>query len=122
MYSRLFHNLLESLIIMEFVHQTYYPGETIAAIATPPGEGGVAIIRISGDEALACASRVFSGPVHQYKSHTAHFGQITNAIGEHLDDVLLLVMLGNALIQERQLLKSIAMEEASSPAVCWKLF
>lgn len=80
--------------IMEFVHQTYYPGETIAAIATPLGEGGVAIIRISGNQALPVAARVFSGPVHQYRSHTAHFGQVRNAQGEHLDDVLLLVMLG----------------------------
>lgn len=80
---------------MEFVHQSYYPGETIAAIATPPGEGGVAIIRISGDDALHVAARIFSGPVHQYRSHTAHFGQVRNAQGEHLDDVLLLVMLGS---------------------------
>lgn len=78
---------------MEFVHQAYYPGETIAAIATPPGEGGVAIIRISGDHALDVAARVFSGPVSQYRTHTAHFGQIRNAQGEHVDDVLLLVML-----------------------------
>ncbi len=80
---------------MEFIHQSYYPGETIAAIATPPGEGGVAIIRISGDEALNVAARIFSGPVHQYRSHTVHFGQVRNAQGEHLDDVLLLVMLGS---------------------------
>lgn len=80
---------------MEFVHQSYYPGETIAAIATPPGEGGVAIIRISGNQALDVAARVFSGPVHQYRSHTAHFGQVRNAQGEHLDDVLVLVMLGS---------------------------
>ncbi len=80
---------------MEFVHQTYYPGETIAAIATPPGEGGVAIIRISGNQALDVAARVFSGAVHHYRSHTVHFGQIHNARGEHLDDVLLLVMLGS---------------------------
>ena len=45
---------------MEFIHQPYFPGETIAAIATPPGEGGVAIIRISGDDALAVAARIFS--------------------------------------------------------------
>lgn len=78
---------------MEFVSQTYCPGETIAAIATPPGEGGVAIIRISGDEALNIAARLFSGPVHRYVSHTAHFGQV-HANGEKIDDVLLLVMLG----------------------------
>lgn len=80
--------------IMEFIHQPYYPGDTIAAIATPPGEGGVAIIRISGDEALAVAAKVFSGPIHKYQSHTAHFGQIRNSSGEHIDDVLILVMLG----------------------------
>lgn len=80
---------------MEFVHQTYDPGETISAIATPPGEGGVAIIRISGNDALDIAARLFSGPVHKYRSHTAHFGQVRNAKGEHLDDALLLVMLGN---------------------------
>lgn len=79
---------------MEFVHPTYQPGETIAAIATPPGEGGVAIIRISGNRALDVAARLFSGPLHQYPSHTAHFGQICNLQGEHVDDVLLLVMLG----------------------------
>lgn len=79
---------------MEFIHQPYHPGETIAAIATPPGEGGVAIIRLSGKEALAVASKVFSGPIYSYKTHTAHFGQIRDAAGEHVDDVLLLLMLG----------------------------
>lgn len=79
---------------MEFVHQPYYPGETIAAIATPPGEGGVAIIRISGKDALDVAARVFSGPVHSYQTHTAHYGKIQNAEGERIDDVLLLPMLG----------------------------
>lgn len=79
---------------MKFIHQPYYPGETIAAIATPPGEGGVAIIRISGDDAVQIGSKIFSGPIHTYKSHTAHFGHIHNAKGEHLDDVLVLVMLG----------------------------
>lgn len=79
---------------MDFIHQPYQPGETIAAVATPPGEGGVAIIRISGDKALDVAAKIFSGPVLTYKSHTAHFGQIVNRQQEHVDDVLLLVMLG----------------------------
>lgn len=79
---------------MDFIHQPYQPGETIAAVATPPGEGGVAIVRISGNTALFVAEKVFSGPIHTYKSHTAHFGQIHNLAGQHIDDVLLLVMLG----------------------------
>lgn len=79
---------------MNFIHQPYQPGETIAAVATPPGEGGVAIIRISGTSALAVAEKIFSGPVRSYQSHTAHFGQIKNLQGQHVDDALVLVMLG----------------------------
>ena len=29
---------------MEFIHRPYQPGQTIAALATPPGEGGISII------------------------------------------------------------------------------
>ncbi len=79
---------------MEYVHQPYQPDETIAAIATPTGEGGVAIIRISGKEALNVAARVFSGPIHSYKSHTAHYGKILDKENNRVDDVLILVMLG----------------------------
>jgi len=76
---------------MEF---KYYTGDTIAAIATAPGEGGVAIIRISGQEALHVAAKVFSGPVFSFASHTAHYGKILNAAGEKIDDVLLIPFLG----------------------------
>jgi tRNA modification GTPase len=78
---------------MEFVHRPYRADETIAAIATPPGEGGVAIIRISGKEAVEVAAKVFSGPVRQYKTHTAHVGQILGREKEIIDEVLLLPML-----------------------------
>ncbi len=77
----------------QFVHRPYIEGETIAAIATPPGEGGVAIIRISGKEALEVASKVFSGPIKSYHSHTAHFGKILSPEGKVIDEVLVLVML-----------------------------
>lgn len=79
---------------MEFVHQHYQPGETIAAVATPPGEGGVAIVRISGFDALDVAAKVFSGPIRSYKSHTVHYGHIHDANNNHVDDVLVIPMLG----------------------------
>ena len=79
---------------MEFIHQPYEPHETIAAIATPPGEGGVAIIRISGKEAFQKTQLIFSGPIQQYSSHTVHFGKLRTLQGEHVDDVLLLLMKG----------------------------
>lgn len=81
-------------LTMDFIHHHYKIDDTIAAIATPPGEGGVAIIRISGKEAIAVASRVFTGPVHTYLSHTAHFGRIQDPEGNTVDSVLLLVMKG----------------------------
>ncbi len=76
----------------EFVHRPYQPGETIAAIATPPGEGGIAIIRISGDNAIIIAEKVFSGQVRSFRSHTVHLGKIIDAKKETIDEVLLLVM------------------------------
>jgi tRNA modification GTPase len=79
---------------MEFIHQPYQPGETIAAIATPPGEGGVAIIRISGSQAIDVTKKIFSGPIHSYTTHTVHYGNIINQQGEHIDDVLIIPMLG----------------------------
>lgn len=78
---------------MLFVQHPYQPEETIAAIATPPGEGGVAIIRISGKSAIAIAEKLFSGPLRSYRSHTVHYGQIRNLEGERIDDVLILPML-----------------------------
>ena len=77
---------------MEFVHKSYQKGVTIAAVATPPGEGGIAVIRISGDEALDVADRVYSGPVKKYLSHTVHFGKILSAEGAVIDEVLIVPM------------------------------
>lgn len=73
---------------------TYTLQDTIAAIATPPGEGGIAVIRISGKKAVDVADKIFSGKVKSYKSHTAHFGKIYNLSGQKVDEVLLLPMLG----------------------------
>lgn len=79
---------------MEFIHQPYQPGETIAAIATPPGEGGVAIVRISGHQAFHVGSALFSKPVYDLKTHTVHFGRVKNNQNEPIDEVLLIVMRG----------------------------
>lgn len=66
--------------------------ETIAAIATPPGEGAISIIRISGKKSFAIAGAIFSGKVESYASHTAHLGKIFAKDGSVIDEVLLLVM------------------------------
>lgn len=79
---------------MEFIHQAYQPDETIAAVATAPGEGGVAIIRISGKEAVNVAAKIFSGPVATYPSHTVHYGHVVDLQGRHIDSGLIIPMLG----------------------------
>lgn len=76
---------------MDFVHRPYIPGETIAAIATAPGEAGIAVVRISGKDALAVGDKIFSKSVSQIKSHTVHYGKVVQD-REVIDDVLLLIM------------------------------
>jgi tRNA modification GTPase len=71
--------------------------ETIAAIATPLGEGGLAVIRLSGGQALAIADKVFQ-PAGKNSlkpsvapTHTVHYGKIVRA-GQVVDEVLLTVL------------------------------
>lgn len=68
--------------------------ETIAAISTPVGSGGIAVIRISGSEALKTADRVFKGkrPLADVPTHTVHYGFAVNGSGERIDEVLATVM------------------------------
>lgn len=68
--------------------------DTIAAVATAPGEGAIAVIRISGTEAFSIAEAIFSRSIKNFKTHTAHYGNILKADGAPLDSVLLLVMKG----------------------------
>lgn len=71
--------------------------DTIAAIATPLGEGGLSVIRISGTRALAVADGCFrparksSPPLRDLPSHTVHYGFI-ELQGKRVDEVLLTVM------------------------------
>jgi len=67
--------------------------DTIAAIATPPGEGGIGIVRVSGEQAFPIAERLFRrrGGSKPLQSHRAYFGAIVDpATGETLDRALLL--------------------------------
>lgn len=65
-------------------------GDTIAAISTPLGEGGISVIRISGPEALSVADRVFVGKnrLSESPSHTAHFGRVVDEGGNFIDEVV----------------------------------
>lgn len=51
--------------------------DTIVAIATPPGEGAIGVIRLSGKEAIRIANEIYSGKdLLQQPTHTLHFGRI----------------------------------------------
>ena len=63
--------------------------ETIAAISTPPGVGGIGIIRISGDNALNVAKRIFKAKnKSEIKPFTIRFGYVIDENKNALDQVL----------------------------------
>ena len=66
--------------------------DSIAAISTPLGEGGISVIRVSGDHAFDVADRVFLGKskLVDTPSHTAHFGRIVDHLGNFVDEVVAL--------------------------------
>jgi len=70
--------------------------DTIAAVATAvaPGEGSVAIVRLSGPEAEAIATALFVAPGGQvWESHRVLYGHVCDpASGERVDEALLLLM------------------------------
>ena len=73
------------------------PQETIVALATPSGAGAIAIIRLSGKEAIAIAAQVFDSvsgkDITQQKTHTIHLGHIVDDT-KVLDQVLLSIFKG----------------------------
>lgn len=74
--------------------------DTIAAIATPVGEGGIGIVRISGGDALRVACRSFRTPrgrlePEELVSHTVTYGWVTDPLtGRDVDEGLLVAMRG----------------------------
>ena len=61
----------------------------IAAIATPVGEGGIAVIRISGKDSIQKVNKAFRGKdLSLQKSHTVHFGKIVDKQNLPVDEVL----------------------------------
>ena len=66
--------------------------DTICAVSTPPGRGGIAVIRISGPQALTIVQQRWQGkPLADMMTHTVHLGQLTDTDGELLDQVVLTV-------------------------------
>jgi tRNA modification GTPase len=66
-------------------------GETIAAISTPAGEGAIALVRVSGVDAIAVADKIFLGKEKpsRFVSHVQHFGEILDGADRLIDQVML---------------------------------
>ena len=69
--------------------------DTITAVSTPIGEGGIGIVRLSGERAIEIADKVFEAKngkkVASFKSHTVHYGHVLYK-GDVADEALLTIM------------------------------
>src|SRR5260370_24050708 len=65
--------------------------DTIAAISTPAGEGAIALVRISGPDAIRIADKIFRGKESpsRFVSHVQHLGEVVTESGGLLDEVMM---------------------------------
>lgn len=71
--------------------------DTIAAIATALSDSGIGIIRVSGEEAISIAGKIYRNKKNEdvlstYQSHTIHYGFIVEKNGNLIDEVMISVM------------------------------
>jgi tRNA modification GTPase len=69
--------------------------DTIAAISTPMGEGGIAVIRVSGDDAIRLSEPIFQAKtkLSEVQTHTVNYGFIVDPVEEEkIEEVLVTVM------------------------------
>ena len=66
---------------------------TIAAVSTPPGEGAIALVRVSGENALGVADKIFRGREipSQFEPRVQHLGEIFGSEGRLIDQVVVSV-------------------------------
>jgi tRNA modification GTPase len=84
-------NSLETSTDLTAGNEQMIAGETIAAISTPAGEGAIALIRVSGIDAIAVADKIFRGKEKpsRFASHVQHFGEILDGADRLIDQVML---------------------------------
>ncbi len=70
--------------------------DTICAVSTAPGQGGIGIIRVSGRDAIEISSQVFRSrtglALADAMTHTIHYGHVVDASGEIIDEALVSIM------------------------------
>ncbi|MBU3828190.1 MAG: tRNA uridine-5-carboxymethylaminomethyl(34) synthesis GTPase MnmE [Candidatus Lactobacillus pullistercoris] len=74
--------------------QTLTEFDTIAAISTPIGEGGISIVRMSGEDAVKIANKVFKGAnLTEVSTHTIHYGHIVDPESKKVIDEAMVTVL-----------------------------
>ncbi len=72
---------------------TFNQCNTIAAISTAQGIGGIGVIRVSGDNAISIVDKIFKSvsgkKICDAKGYTAHYGHIIDEFGEIVDEVII---------------------------------
>ena len=77
---------------MNTIDLTGIGSDTICAVSTPQGRGGIAVIRVSGPQALDIVGQRWQGkPLADMMTHTVHLGHIVDTHGEMLDQAMLTV-------------------------------
>ncbi|WP_202081567.1 tRNA uridine-5-carboxymethylaminomethyl(34) synthesis GTPase MnmE [Caldalkalibacillus salinus] len=69
--------------------------DTIAAISTPMGEGGIAVVRVSGKDAVDAVDNIYKGKhdLSTVESHTIHYGHLIHPqSGENIEEVMVTVL------------------------------
>lgn len=68
---------------------------TIVAVSTPPGQGGIAIVRLSGKDAIEIGDKVWRGKrLKDCADHTVHLGELIKTTGETLDTAVATIFKG----------------------------
>ena len=76
--------------------------DTIAAISTPVGEGAIAVLRVSGPDAVIVVARIFRGSIapEKMEPRRSYFGEIYDGSGV-IDQVLIITFRVRTVIPER---------------------
>ena len=80
---------------MEQLDINQHNNDTICAVSTPAGVGGIAVVRVSGRDAVKCVMKSWRGAdLNAVQTHTLHLGRIVDTDGETLDEVVAAVFRG----------------------------
>src|SRR5258705_7749635 len=86
-------NLATEAVALQFESKRMTASDTIAAISTPPGEGAIALVRISGANAIQTADKIFrcKEQASKFSSHLQHLGEIFSTEDQLIDQAVLSV-------------------------------